>query len=238
MRLKPDVIIILGDRFEALAAAQTAMILRIPIIHLHGGEITEGAYDDAIRHAITKLSYLHGTSTEEYRHRVIQLGEDPARVKNIGAIGLDHLKRGTFMSLTELSESLGFALTEPYFLVTYHPVTLSDEPATTSFLELLSALDKFKDYKIILTYPNADDGGRQIIPLLEKYASENAERVYAIPSLGQVRYLSAVKHAAAVIGNSSSGIIEVPAFNVPTVNIGVRQKGRLAAKKCASYVCG
>lgn len=230
MRLKPDVIIILGDRFEALAAAQTAMILRIPIIHLHGGEITEGAYDDAIRHAITKLSYLHGTSTEEYRHRVIQLGEDPARVKNIGAIGLDHLKRGTFMSLTELSESLGFALTEPYFLVTYHPVTLSDEPATTSFLELLSALDKFKDYKIILTYPNADDGGRQIIPLLEKYASENAERVYAIPSLGQVRYLSAVKHAAAVIGNSSSGIIEVPAFNVPTVNIGVRQKGRLAAK--------
>lgn len=229
-RLKPDALVVLGDRFEALAAAQTAMILRIPILHLHGGEITEGAYDDAIRHAITKLSYLHGTSTEEYRQRVIQLGEVPERVKNIGAIGLDHLARSEFMGVDEIGESLGFNLNQPYFLVTYHPVTLGEEPPEQSFIALLNALDEFKDHQVILTYPNADDGGRLIIPILEGYAREHPNRVCAIPSLGQKRYLSAVKNAAVVIGNSSSGIIEVPAFDVPTVNIGVRQKGRLAAK--------
>ena len=229
-RLEPDALVILGDRFEALAAAQTAMILRIPILHLHGGEITEGAYDDAIRHAITKLSYLHGTSTEQYRQRVIQLGESPERVNNIGAIGLDHLTRGDFMSVNEIGNSLNFDLEQPYFLVTYHPVTLGEEPPEESFLSLTEALDEFKDHKVILTYPNADDGGRKIIPLLEAYYRENSGRVLAIPSLGQKRYLSTVKHAKAVIGNSSSGIIEVPAFDVPTVNIGVRQKGRLAAK--------
>lgn len=229
-RLAPDVLVILGDRFEALAAAQTAMILRIPIIHLHGGEITEGAYDDAIRHAITKLSYLHGTSTDEYRNRVIQLGESPERVKNVGAIGLDHLNRGSFMTISELSESLNFDLTGPYFVVTYHPVTLGDESPEDSFQDLLDALDEYPNHQIILTYPNADDGGRRIIPMLEAYAAKQPKRVLAIPSLGQIRYLSSIKHAAAVIGNSSSGIIEVPAFDVPTVNIGSRQKGRLAAK--------
>lgn len=229
-RLKPEIIIILGDRFEALAVAQTAMILRIPILHLHGGEITEGAYDDAIRHAITKLSYLHCTSTEEYKKRVIQLGEDPVRVANVGAIGLDHLKRSHFLSLEQLSDSLNFRLKNPYFIVTYHPVTLGKESPEESFKALLKALDSYPDYQVILTYPNADDGGRKIIPLLEAYASSQPERVIAIPSLGQMRYLSAVKHAAVVIGNSSSGIIEVPAFDVPTVNIGDRQKGRLAAK--------
>ena len=229
-RLKPDVLVILGDRFEALAAAQTAMILRIPVIHLHGGEITEGAYDDAIRHAITKLSYLHGTSTEAYRQRVIQLGEAPERVKNIGAIGLDHLKRAQFMDLPDLAQSLNFPLTQPYFLVTYHPVTLGEEAPEASFQALLDALDSYPEHQVILTYPNADDGGRRIIPMLEAYTAANPQRVLAIPSLGQVRYLSAVKYASAVIGNSSSGIIEVPAFDVPTVNIGVRQQGRLAAK--------
>lgn len=229
-RLKPDALVILGDRFEALAAAQTAMILRVPILHLHGGEITEGAYDDAIRHSITKLSYLHGTSTEEYRKRVIQLGESPDRVRNIGAIGLDHLVRSELMTKHELSSSLDFNLTQPYFLVTYHPVTLGKESPERSFLDLLYALEEFQDHQVILTYPNADDGGRRIIPILENYARQNPSRVCAIPSLGQQRYLSAVKHAEVVIGNSSSGIIEVPAFNVPTVNIGVRQKGRLAAK--------
>lgn len=229
-RLKPDALVILGDRFEALAAAQTAMILRIPILHLHGGEITEGAYDDAIRHAITKLSYLHGTSTKEYQQRVIQLGEQPERVKNIGAIGLDHLKRGEFMTVDEIANSLSFRLSQPYFLVTYHPVTLGDEQPEQSFNALLEALSEFPDHQVILTYPNADDGGRRIIPLLEKYAEQQPERVHAIPSLGQKRYLSAVKNAAVIIGNSSSGVIEVPSFNVPTVNIGVRQKGRLAAK--------
>lgn len=229
-RLSPDVLVILGDRFEALAAAQTAMILRVPVIHLHGGEITEGAYDDAIRHAITKLSYLHGTSTEVYRQRVIQLGEAPERVKNIGAIGLDHLKRAQFMDKLTLSDSLDFSLTQPYFLVTYHPVTLGEEAPESSFQALLEALDVYSEYQVILTYPNADDGGRRIIPMLEAYATANRKRVLAIPSLGQVRYLSAVKHASVVIGNSSSGIIEVPSFDVPTVNIGVRQQGRLAAK--------
>ncbi|ALU43235.1 UDP-N-acetylglucosamine 2-epimerase [Pseudoalteromonas rubra] len=229
-RLKPDALVILGDRFEALAAAQTAMILRIPILHLHGGEITEGAYDDAIRHAISKLSYLHGTSTEEYRQRVIQLGESPSRVKNIGAIGLDHLKRSDFMKVDEIAESLQFDLKSPYFLVTYHPVTLGEEPPEESFNAILAALDAYPDHQVILTYPNADDGGRKIIPILEQYAQANSERVFAIPSLGQQRYLSTVKHASAVIGNSSSGIIEVPSFDVPTINIGVRQKGRLAAK--------
>ena len=229
-RLKPDVLVILGDRFEALAAAQTAMILRVPILHLHGGEITEGAYDDAIRHAISKLSYLHGTSTEEYRQRVIQLGEQPERVKNVGAIGLDHLKRAEFMDVAEIARSLDFPLNQPYFLVTYHPVTLADEKPEQSFNALLDALDEFKDHQVIITYPNADDGGRRIIPLLEQYAKSNPQRVCAIPSLGQKRYLSTVKNAAVVIGNSSSGIIEVPSFNVHTVNVGVRQQGRLAAK--------
>lgn len=229
-RLMPDVLVILGDRYEALAVAQTAMILRIPVVHLHGGEITEGAYDDAIRHAITKLSYLHGTSTEEYRDRVIQLGESPDRVKNVGAIGLDHLSRASFMSITELSDSLNFPLSSSYFVVTYHPVTLGEESPEESFQAILDALDAFPDYQVILTYPNADDGGRRIIPFLEAYAALRPSRVLAIPSLGQARYLSAVKHASAVIGNSSSGIIEVPSFDVPTVNVGIRQKGRLSAR--------
>lgn len=229
-RLAPDALVILGDRFEALAAAQTAMILRIPVVHLHGGEITEGAYDDAIRHAITKLSYLHATSTEEYRQRVIQLGEAPERVFNVGAIGLDHLQRGTFLTVDELAKSLNFPLKPPFVVVTYHPVTLADEEPTASFNAILAALDQYPDLQIILTYPNADDGGRKIIPLLEAYAAKHPQRVLAIPSLGQARYLSAIKHASAVIGNSSSGIIEVPSFDVPTVNIGMRQRGRLAAK--------
>lgn len=228
-RMKPDLLIILGDRFEALAVAQAAMFLRVPIFHLHGGEITEGAYDDAVRHAITKLSYLHGVSTEEYRKRVIQLGEEPGRVFNVGALGLEHIHRTKLLTLDELSLSLNFKLNCPYFLVTYHPVTLAHEPPDASFKALLDALDEFKDHKIIITYPNSDDGGRQIIPILEEYAKKNVNRVLAIPSLGQVRYLSALKYSDMVIGNSSSGIIEVPSFSVPTINIGSRQKGRLAA---------
>lgn len=233
-RMKPDVLVVLGDRFEALAVTQAAMILRIPIAHIHGGEITEGAYDDAIRHAITKLSLLHFTSTEAHRNRVIQLGEHPSRVFNVGAVGLDHLQRSKMFSLAELSASLNFKLEQPYFLVTYHPVTLASEPAKASFENLLKALDAFPQHQIILTYPNADDGGREIIPLLEAYAKQQPSRVLAIPSLGQKRYLSAVKYAAAVVGNSSSGIIEVPSFKVLTVNIGERQRGRLAAESVFS----
>ena len=228
-RLKPDIIVVLGDRFEALAVTQTALILRIPVLHLHGGEITEGAYDDPIRHAITKLSYLHATSTEVYRQRVIQLGEMPDRVFNVGAIGLDHLRRTKLMTLQELSRSLSFPLGDKYFVVTYHPVTSGAEHPEASFKNILSALDEFPEYQVIVTYPNADDGGKVIIPLLEQYAVNNPLRVKAIRSLGQKRYLSAIKYSSAVIGNSSSGIIEVPAFDVPTVNVGMRQRGRLCS---------
>lgn len=233
-RMNPDVLVVLGDRFEALAVAQAAMILRIPIAHIHGGEITEGAYDDAIRHAITKLSLLHFTSAEMHRNRVIQLGESPERVFNVGAVGLDHLKRSKLMSVDELSDSLNFKMKQPYVLVTYHPVTLASEPAKQSFLNLLAALDQFPELQIVLTYPNADDGGREIVAILEDYANKQPQRVLAIPSLGQLRYLSTVSNAAAVVGNSSSGIIEVPSFKVPTVNIGERQRGRLAAESVIS----
>lgn len=229
-RLAPDFLLILGDRYEALAIAQCAMLMKVPIVHLHGGEKTEGAYDDAIRHAITKLSHYHFTATEEYRKRVLQLGEEPSRVFNVGAIGLDHLKRSQLLSLSELGESLGFQLTKPYFVVTYHPVTLANETAKQAVQELLNALERFPLHQVLLTYPNADDGGQVIINLLREFASDNTDRVYLTESLGQIRYLSAVKYADAVIGNSSSGIIEVPSFNVPTINIGARQKGRIAAQ--------
>lgn len=229
-RLRPGVLVVLGDRFEALAIVQAALIMRIPVAHLHGGEITEGAYDDAIRHAITKMASLHFAAAEPYRQRVIQMGESPETVFNVGAVGLDHLKRTPMMTTTELANSLCFQLDKPYMLVTYHPVTLMDESPEQSFTALLDALDQFPDHQVILTYPNADNGGRAIIPLLEAYAQRQPARVLAIPSLGFKRYLSAVSMAAAVVGNSSSGIIEVPAFGIPTVNVGVRQKGRLAAE--------
>lgn len=231
-KLAPDYLVILGDRYEALAIAQTAMILRIPIAHLNGGEVTEGAYDDAIRHAITKLSYLHFTANDDYSKRVVQLGEEPSRVFNVGSIGLEHLKRTDLLSVNALSKSIGLDLEDnKFFLVTYHSVTLSDDefPQET-FSNLTQALDDFNDYKVILTYPNADDGGREIIQLLENYVVKNKDRVVGIQSLGQKRYLSAVKFASVVIGNSSSGIAEVPSFATPTINIGSRQKGRLMAK--------
>lgn len=229
-RLAPDALVILGDRFEALAAAQTALVMGIPIVHLHGGEVTEGAYDDAIRHAITKMASLHGVAAEPYRQRVIQMGEDPAHVLNVGALGLDHLTRLPRMGRKELASSLKFSLDRPYLLVTYHSATVADEPPLASFQALLAALDEWQDHNVILTYPNADNGGRSMIPELKAYAASQPGRVLAIPSLGFRRYLSAVAEAAAVVGNSSSGLIEVPSFGVPTVNIGQRQAGRLAAE--------
>ncbi|PKH98637.1 UDP-N-acetylglucosamine 2-epimerase (hydrolyzing) [Shewanella sp. 11B5] len=229
-RLNPDLLIVLGDRFEALAIAQTALIMQIPILHIHGGEITEGAFDDSIRHAITKLSYLHATSTDESRQRVIQLGESPDRVKNVGAIGLEYLNRLTLLTLEELSLTLDFKIKKPFFVVTYHAATNGEKNAIESFSALLGAINQFPSYQVILTYPNADEGGREIIKKIEQYVQMNPLRVIAIPSLGQLRYLSLISQSSAVIGNSSSGIIEVPAYDVPTVNIGSRQKGRLAAK--------
>lgn len=228
-RMQPDILLILGDRYEALAAAQSALILQIPILHIHGGELTQGAYDDAIRHCITKMSHLHATATECYRQRVIQLGEHPNMVKNVGALGLDHLQRQSFLSRAQLSQSLGFELTKPFFVVTYHPVTAADEPAVMTCQHLVDALAQFNDYQMIITYPNADNGGRAMIPILQAFAQQYPDRVCLLENLGQRRYLSALSHCSAVIGNSSSGLIEVPAFNVMTVNIGQRQAGRLAA---------
>ena len=229
-RLNPDLIIILGDRFEALAMAQTAMILKVPIFHLHGGELTHGAYDDAIRHAITKLSNIHGVSNEQHKSRVIQLGEEPNRVFNVGALGLEHLHRTNLLTQEQLSKKFNFDFKKPYFLVTYHPVTLHDEPPAQSFKNILDVLSSIEDQNILITYPNADNGGKQIISIIKDYQKKLGTRVFTTRSFGHINYLSAVKYSTAVVGNSSSGIIEVPSLNVPTLNVGLRQDGRLAAK--------
>jgi UDP-2,4-diacetamido-2,4,6-trideoxy-beta-L-idose 2-epimerase len=227
-RLTPDLLVVLGDRFEALAIAQTALILGIPIAHIHGGEVTEGAYDDAIRHAITKMASLHFVAAAPYAQRVIQMGAPPARVFNVGAVGLDHVVRSPTMDLETLAADLDFPLTDPFVLVTYHPVTAGSEDPADTTRALLAALDTIPDHQVIITFPNADNGGRVITPLIMDYAAHQPARVLALPSLGFRRYKAAMAGVAAVIGNSSSGLIEAPSFRVPTVNIGVRQQGRLA----------
>lgn len=227
---RPDMVVLLGDRYELLAAAIAAMNYQIPMAHLHGGETTEGAIDECIRHAITKMSYLHFTSCEPYRKRVIQLGEDPSRVFNVGAIGLENIKNQKRMSLSELADSLNFNLGTYFAVVTFHPVTLENNTAGEEFDQLLKALNNFPDLKIIFTKSNADSGGLVINKMIDDYVNSNPKRCTAVFSLGMVRYLSALEHACAVIGNSSSGIIETPSFCVPTINIGDRQKGRIQAK--------
>lgn len=227
--LQPNLLLILGDRYEMLAVASTALIYKIPIAHLHGGEITEGAFDDAIRHAITKMSHLHFTSTEVYRQRVIQLGEQPDRVFNVGALGVENVMKNDFMTKKELEQNLNFQLTDKCFLCTYHPVTLSNISSETQVLNLLQALDDYRDYHIIFTYSNSDTNSQIIIKRIQEYVDKNLGRCMFIPSLGQRRYFSALKYVNAVLGNSSSGIIEVPSFGIPTLDIGDRQKGRIAA---------
>lgn len=234
--LKPDILVILGDRYEMLAAASAALIYRIPIAHLHGGEITEGAFDDSIRHSITKMSHLHFTSTDEYRKRVIQLGEQPDRVFNVGALGVENIHKLNPMSRKEIETSLNFELTDKCFLITYHPVTLSTLSNETQVLNLLKALDDYRDFHIIFTYSNSDTDSQIIIRRIREYVDHNSDRCIFIPSLGQRRYLSILNHVNAMIGNSSSGIIEVPSFGVPTLNIGDRQKGRIAASSVIN--CG
>lgn len=228
--LQPDLIVVLGDRYEILAAVTAALFFKIPVAHLHGGEITEGAYDDCIRHAITKMSHLHFTSTEAYRQRVIQLGEQPERVFYVGAIGIENIKSIPLLSKTELETSIGFSLGSKVLLVTYHPVTLENNTAASQCQNLLDALDEFTEYKVIFTLPNSDTDGRIIIQMIHEYVSKHPDRCMSVPSLGLKRYLSALKYVNAVIGNSSSGIIEVPSFGIPTLDIGDRQKGRLAAE--------
>jgi UDP-hydrolysing UDP-N-acetyl-D-glucosamine 2-epimerase len=228
-RLKPDIMVVLGDRYEILCAAAASAAHNIPIAHLHGGEVTEGAVDDAFRHAITKLSHLHFTSTEPYRQRVIQLGEQPDRVFNVGAIGLDSIRVTKFMSVPEIGDSLGFDLSPGYLLVTYHPETIVEADAAHDVRLLLDTLLNSYDGKILVTGANADKGGRAINQALQEIANAHSERVCVVSSLGQLRYLSAASHAHAVVGNSSSGIIEVPSLKTPTLNIGARQHGRIRA---------
>lgn len=228
--LLPDIIVLLGDRFETYAAACAALFLRIPCAHIHGGEVTTGAFDDAIRHAITKMSHLHFTSTEMYRRRVIQLGESPARVFNVGALGVENIKTLPLLSQARLEESIGFELGDKCILVTYHPVTLDDNTPEGYFTNLLQAISNISGLRVIFTKANADTHGRVINELIDRFVEENGERCIAFHSMGQIRYLSAMKYVGAVVGNSSSGIIEAPSFCVPIINIGDRQKGRIFAK--------
>lgn len=228
--LSPDLIVVLGDRFEILAAVTAALFYKIPVAHLHGGEITEGAYDDAIRHAITKMSHLHFTSTEAYRKRVIQLGEQPERVFNVGALGIENIRNIKLWSQPELEQSLQFVLGDKSLLVTYHPVTLENSTAAEQCSNLLDILELYSDYRIIFTLPNSDTGGRVIMDLIHRFVKKHPDRSIAFTSLGKVRYLSALQYVSAAVGNSSSGIIEVPSFGIPTLNIGDRQKGRIVAE--------
>lgn len=225
---KPDILIVLGDRYETIAVCLAATNARIPIAHLYGGETTEGAADEAYRHAITKMSYLHFTSTEAYRSRVIQLGESPERVFAVGALGIENILSVPLMSLLELEENLSFQLGETYAVVTFHPVTLEISTAEEQIEALLSAIETFPEMRFIFTKANADADSRIINQKIDQFVLKRSNCL-AITSLGMRRYLSAVKHSAVVIGNSSSGLIEVPSLNVPTVNIGDRQKGRLQA---------
>jgi len=232
--LKPDVIVLLGDRYEIFAAASAAMISRFPIAHLHGGETTEGAFDEAIRHSITKMSYLHFTATEEYRKRVIQLGEVPQRVFNVGGLGIENITRLKLLSKEEFEDTIGFKLAEKNILVTYHPVTLEHSSAQEQFQNLLDAIDTLQDTHIIFTKANSDTDGRVINRMIDEYVSENSAKSIAFTSMGQLRYLSALQYVDAVVGNSSSGIAEAPSFKIGTIDIGDRQKGRIKADSIIS----
>ena len=236
---KPDLLIVLGDRYEILAVATTAMNARIPIAHLYGGDITEGAVDDVVRHAITKMSYFHFTATREHRRRVIQMGESPERVFWVGAMSVENACNVKKLSMHDLQEQIAFYWNrdlEKMAVVTFHPVTLEDDTAREQFQNILNALDYFEDLKVIFTKANADAGGRGINHMIDDYVNEHPQKSKAYTSLGQLRYLSAVSLADVVIGNSSSGLSEVTTFHVPTVNIGDRQRGRVCGKTVIS--CG
>lgn len=227
---RPDIVVILGDRYEMLMAAAAAMIARIPIAHLHGGEKTEGAVDEAIRHSITKMSHLHFTATEEYRRRVIQLGEQPEQVFNVGALGVENARKVCLLGKEELEHQMGFHFSEPTVMVTYHPVTLEMLTAREQFADILSVIDSHKEISVIFTKANADTDGRIINQMIDEYVRENSDRCAVYTSLGQRRYLSALQYVDAVLGNSSSGLVEVPSFHIPTINIGDRQRGRVCAE--------
>jgi len=229
-RLKSDWVIILGDRFEAFAVATAAYMKKVPIAHLHGGEATAGVTDEALRHSITKMSTLHFTSAEEYRKRVLQLGEDDDRVFNVGAIGLDNIQNLSLLNKRELEKALNISLNGEVVVVTFHPVTLENLSSEEQMKELLEALITFENGQIIFTMPNADADGRIIRTMIKQFTITHANKATAFDNLGQLKYLSLMQYSSVVVGNSSSGIIETPAFGRPSINIGDRQKGRIAAE--------
>ncbi len=227
--MKPDIVVLLGDRYEIFSAASAALIARIPIAHLHGGETTEGAFDESIRHSITKMAHLHFTAAEEYRRRVIQLGEHPDRVFNVGGMGIENIKRLNLLSKEAFEQSIDFKLGTKNLLITFHPVTLEESTAKEQFQALLDAIDTLDETRIIFTKANSDTDGRIINHMIDEYVAKNPAKAIGFTSLGQLRYLSALQFVDAVVGNSSSGLLEAPSFKIATVNIGDRQKGRLKA---------
>jgi GDP/UDP-N,N'-diacetylbacillosamine 2-epimerase (hydrolysing) len=227
--LKPDLMLLLGDRYEIFAAASAAMIARVPIAHLHGGETTEGAFDESIRHSITKMSHLHFVAAEEYRERVVQLGEDPAHVFKVGGLGVDSIHRLQLLSQDKLQEALNFRFLSRNLLVTFHPVTLECNTAAEQMKELLATLSELSDTGLIFTMPNADTESRELFRKIQEFCEKHPQ-AKAYTSLGQLRYLSCMRHVDGIVGNSSSGLLEAPSFKKGTINIGDRQKGRLKAK--------
>ncbi|NEU10286.1 UDP-N-acetylglucosamine 2-epimerase (hydrolyzing) [Flavihumibacter sp. R14] len=227
--LRPDLLILLGDRYEMLSIASAALIFKIPIAHLHGGEITEGAYDDAIRHAISKMSHLHFTSTEAYRNRVIQLGENPKHVFNVGAIGLDNIQNLNLLNKQDLEKDLGVRFLEYNYQVTFHPATLGKISAGEQFQQLLDSIDQQQSSLFIFTKANADTNGRIINEMIDQYVKTHPGKAVSFSSLGALKFLSLLNVCDALVGNSSSGIIEAPSLKIPTINIGDRQAGRIQA---------
>lgn len=227
--LQPDLIVVLGDRFEIFAAVAAALVARIPVAHLHGGETTEGAFDEALRHSITKMSHLHFVAAEEYCQRVIQLGEHPDRVFLVGGLGIDNIKRLKLLDRAELEATLDFKLGQKNLLITFHPATLEAATAIDQMAELLVAMADLRDTQLIFTMPNADTDGRALITMVEQFVAQHPN-ARAYTSLGQLRYLSCIAQVDGVVGNSSSGLAEVPSFGKGTINIGDRQRGRLQAE--------
>ena len=229
-KLKPDIVVVLGDRFEIFSAVSSAMISRIPIAHIHGGEATEGLIDEAIRHCISKMSHIHFTATEEYSKRVIQLGEVPNKVFNVGGAGIENIKRLKFLTKEEFEKSINFKLNIKNILVTFHPVTLESKTSKKHFQEILNSLDELKNTNIIFTKANSDVDGKIINQMIDQYTKKNSNKSIGVASLGQLNYLSALQHIDVIVGNSSSGISEAPSFKIGTINIGDRQNGRIKAE--------
>ncbi|WP_459814210.1 UDP-N-acetylglucosamine 2-epimerase [Campylobacter concisus] len=227
--LRPDILVLLGDRYEIFGVAGVASIMQIPIAHIHGGETTQGAFDEAFRHSITKMSHIHFAATREYANRIIQLGEEPGRVFNVGGPGIENIKKLNLLNKDEFEKSINFKLTKKNILITFHPVTLENGSAKEQFSELLKAIDELKDTNFIFTKANSDIDGDVINKMIDEYISKNSQKAVTFASLGQLRYLSAIKFVDIVLGNSSSGLSEVPSFKKATINIGDRQKGRAKA---------